>query len=134
MGLFDSDPFFFAHICVQHISMCCRQITKINSFFSHTSFFIWFSNIGDSSLLANRHFRPICQVAKVPFKRRNAKIILCWIFCSCTCITFPCGRTAPSSPNLVIFSHKKSMKHLESLVPSQKKLVFVRRKVISILW
>jgi hypothetical protein len=38
--------------------------------------------------VANRRFRPICQVTKVPFKRRNAKIILCWIFYSYIYINF----------------------------------------------
>jgi hypothetical protein len=46
-------------------------------------------------------------------------------------INFNCGRTAPPSPNLVIFSHKKSMKHAASLVLSHENGVF-EEKVISI--
>jgi hypothetical protein len=56
----------------------------------------------------------------VPVKRRNAEIILCWIFCSYIYITFRSGRTIPPSPNLMILSNKKAMKGVASLVPSHE--------------
>jgi hypothetical protein len=112
---------FFPLIFVNNIFQCVvDKSQKSIPFFPTHFFFIWFSKIGDSLLVANRRLRPICQVTKVPFRRRNAEIILCWIFCSYMYINFNCGRTAPPSPNLVIFSHKKSMKHVASLVLSHE--------------
>jgi hypothetical protein len=72
---------YFSLIYLCNIFQCEVDKThKLIPFFSTYIIFILFLKIGDSLLVANRRSCPICQVTKVPFKRRNAKIILCWFF------------------------------------------------------